>query len=552
MPSWCYPVRGIQEESVHVRLIALALATVLVCPLPALADGARYLIIAPDDYVDELQPLVDWKTRKGMLATVVPLSQTGYSSVEIRNTIVDAVTNWDPEPEYVLLVGDSSQLPMANLQGGYTDTYYGDTDNDTFIEVHPARFPAQSASQVEVMVEKTLNYERFPTDDESYYLDAVLTIAVDWEEDDWVHYYGDSYWEAGLMYDAGFETVDIYTRGTTPDPTGTLMDFLNDGASYAGFHGQISGTVGWWGFDIVPDNMTNGPMLPVAVSYTCQTLAGASYGGEEWIRAGSPGDVRGAVAHVGQSISCSGCAHWRSALRRGFWGHIFEDTADHEITTMGGAVEAGRLHYYNEILSTQQYVASNMYGDPELNLWTSVPRPLDVSHPPCVPGEAQQVTITATHEGCSCEGVRVCLMGDGGTYVYGLTDETGKVTFDVDTTDDEVLYITATGRNMRPYEAEIDVQPQHATADDDDDDAADDDDAVGDDDDTVGDDDDVWDDDDATEGDDDDDDTITNSPDNTVQIGSGSCECRQSGGSPAAGFALLFTLAVGLGRRRWL
>ena len=532
------------------RPTALVLATVLLCPFPALAEGARYLIIAPDSYVTYLDPLVEWKNRKGMPTTVLPLSQVGYSSVEIRNTIVDAVNTWDPAPEYVLLVGDQSQLPMANLQGGYTDTYYGDTDNDTFIEIHPARFPAQTSTQVQVMVEKTLNYERYPTTDPSYYLDAVLTIAEDWDDDDWVHYYGDANWEAGLMHDAGFETVDIYTKGTTPDPTGTLTSFLNDGASYAAFHGQISGTVGWWGFDVVPDNMHNGPMLPIAVSYTCQTVAGASYGGEEWVRAGSPGDVRGAVAHVGQSISCSGCAHWRSSLRRGFWGHIFEDTSETDIVTMAAAVEAGRLHYYQEILSTQQYVASNMYGDPELNLWTAVPREIDVSHPPCVPGEAQTLTLSASMAGEAREGVRICLYGDGGTHVYGLTDETGSITFDVDTTGDEVLHITATGRNLRPYEAEIDVVPQHASTDDDDDATGDDDDTTGDDDDITGDDDDI-----TGDGDDDvddDDDTIFNNPDNTVEIGSGSCECRQSDAARPPGALLLLTLAAALGRRRWL
>ena len=42
-----------------------------------LQDGARYLIIAPDEFVDAVAPLARWKTATGMQAKVVPVSVAG-------------------------------------------------------------------------------------------------------------------------------------------------------------------------------------------------------------------------------------------------------------------------------------------------------------------------------------------------------------------------------------------------------------------------------------------------------------------------------------------
>jgi len=490
---------------------ALALAALLVVGLPALpsmADGARYLIITPDSFVEEIQPLAEWKTRKGMLARVVPTSEAGYTSVEIRQYIVEAVTTWEPAPEYVLLVGGMSQLPMPWVEDGYSDTYFGNVDDDHFVEIHPGRFPASSAGEVETMVAKTLQYERTPSlDDPDYYTSAALLLYEDWDDDDWLHYYGDVNWETGLMREAGFTTVHNITHGTTPNSASVFQGCLENGLAYACHHGVVGGFTDcdWPGYSVDPTWLDNGPMLPVIVSYSCQTMAYSpdwACGGELWMRAGSPGDLRGAAAFVGQSVSCEYCAHWRSALRRGFWGHIFEDTADTEVCTFGEAVEAGRLHYYDEFHLSSQYHASNLYGDPELNLWTGLPQEWAFSHPPTVPRGQVDVTVSAAVTGEARPGVVVCISGDHGAYAVGTTDASGQLTLSVDTRDDDVLYVTATGRNLLPYEAQMDVAGAEA---------------VGDDDDTS---------DDDTLDPPDDDDIVITEPGDTVNIGSGHCECR--------------------------
>ncbi len=507
-------------------LVVAALLGVGLPALPCAADGARYLIITPDSFIDEVEPLAEWKTRKGMLAKVVPTSEAGYTSVEIRQYVIDAVATWDPAPEYLLLVGSMSQLPMPWVEDGYSDTYYASVDGDHFIELHPGRLPANSGAEVETMVDKTLQYERWPDlDDTDYYRSAALLLYEDWDDDDWLHYYGDVNWASGLLRQAGFTDVHNVTYGTTPNSSLVFHDHLDAGLAYAAHHGVVGGFTNcdWPGYSVDPATLDNGPMLPVIISYTCQTMAYSpdwACGGELWMRAGSTGDPRGAVAFVGQSVSCAYCAHWRSAMRRGFWGYIFEDTSDTEVCTFGAAVEAGRLHYYDEFHLSSQYYASNIYGDPELNLWTAVPREWTLSHPPIAPRGQVDVTVNAALAGEALPGVVVCLSGDGGAHAVGTTDAAGQLVLTVDTSAEERLYVTATGRNLVPYEAEMTVAGAAAAGDDDDD--------------TL----------DPPDDDDDDDDTITTQPGDTVSLGSGSCECRAGPTAPIDPLTPLLLLSL--------
>ena len=80
-------------------------------------QGARYLIIAADGFVDALKPLADWKTQKGMLARIVPESVAGTSSGAVQSYIRNACETWPIAPEYVLIAGGPSYIPA--FSGGH-------------------------------------------------------------------------------------------------------------------------------------------------------------------------------------------------------------------------------------------------------------------------------------------------------------------------------------------------------------------------------------------------------------------------------------------------
>ncbi len=450
----------------HALPLALTLTALL--PTAAHADGARYLIITTGSYAEHLEPLAEWKTRKGMLARIVTTSETGYSSRQIQEYVTEAVETWDPAPEYVLIAADMTNIPMDVVDGYNTDTSFGNIDEDLFVEIIPGRFPAGSSTEIQTMVAKTLQYERTPVlDDEFYYKSALALIYEDYDDDDICSYWGDADWESSLFEGAGYTVVDTWSAATTPNIYNSFEEILNAGLGWATHHGVVGSNCEWPSYGVDPEDLHNGPMLPILVGFTCQTLGYSGYNcyGERWLQAGTPDNPVGAVAYVGQAASCSYCAHWRSAMRRGFFGYIFEDTDTTDIVTFGEATEAARMRYYEEFRSSSQYLVGTAMGDPELNIWTDLPQAFEISHPPVVPRGAIEFSVLISKDGVPLEGVRVCAMSDEGTYETDTTDSDGLVSFSVDTSDDVDLYLTATGRNLNPYEGAIEVYEVGAPVD---------------------------------------------------------------------------------------
>jgi enolase len=53
--------------------------------------GARYLIITNDIFVNDIQPLAQWKHKKGMRTKVVTLNEIGSTPAQIKSYIQTAL-----------------------------------------------------------------------------------------------------------------------------------------------------------------------------------------------------------------------------------------------------------------------------------------------------------------------------------------------------------------------------------------------------------------------------------------------------------------------------
>ena len=67
-----------------------------------------------------IQPLADWKREKGWPVVVVTTDVTGPSSTQIKAWLQNAYDTWDQPPEYVLLVGDTAEIPAFIIIANYT------------------------------------------------------------------------------------------------------------------------------------------------------------------------------------------------------------------------------------------------------------------------------------------------------------------------------------------------------------------------------------------------------------------------------------------------
>lgn len=152
--------------------------------------GAEYLIITHDDFYEAIQPLAEWKRKKGLKVKVVRTSEiAGVSSTisnmqmaienasRIQEYVKTAYTTWDPAPVYLLLVGDVDKLPTHyktthpyhKTKTGtdlYYATMYGDKSGD-YPDYSPdlfvGRLTIKTRKEAEIVVNKILNYEKNPS-----------------------------------------------------------------------------------------------------------------------------------------------------------------------------------------------------------------------------------------------------------------------------------------------------------------------------------------------------------------------------------------------------
>ena len=108
--------------------------TLSITSSPSATEGqdVEYIIITNDALDSSFQRLADWKTKKGIVATIKTVSwiSENYSGCDtqekIRHFIQDAYSNWTTD--YVLLGGDVDIIPgrIVNNQdyNPITDLYY--------------------------------------------------------------------------------------------------------------------------------------------------------------------------------------------------------------------------------------------------------------------------------------------------------------------------------------------------------------------------------------------------------------------------------------------
>ncbi|HIF29066.1 MAG TPA: hypothetical protein EYQ40_11195, partial [Candidatus Marinimicrobia bacterium] len=236
-----------------------------------LEDHGNMLIISHGAFMSTMQPLVDWKNKKGIPTEMIDVAEIGSSSGAIENF----VDNYYEENglTFLLLVGDIAQIPSPYISGSASDPSYGFIDgNDSYAEVIVGRFSGQTSAQIATQVERSINYEQSPQAGADWY-DNALGIASNqgpgfggYTDDD----FNDFMWETVL---SGF-TYDSY-EGIYDGSGGTLsqgINAINNGVSLINYTGH--GSISSWG-NGAPlstsnvNSLTNDNLLPFVITVGC-------------------------------------------------------------------------------------------------------------------------------------------------------------------------------------------------------------------------------------------------------------------------------------------
>ena len=425
-----------------------------------LVDHGKMLIVSFGGFMDTMQPLIDWKNKKGIPTEIVDVASIGSNASSIESYVENYYNS--NGLTFLLLVGDIAQIPSPSVSGSSSDVSYGCiSGGDFYPEVIVGRFSGSNPNQIQTQVERSVDYEKYPQGGVEWY-DNALGVASNqgpgfggYTDDD----FNDFLWDTVLSnftYDS-YEGIYDGSGGTASQG----ISAINDGVSIINYTGH--GSISSWG-NGAPistsqvNSLTNNNRLPFVITVGCNVGEFQSTDEcytEAWLRATNNGEPTGAIAHFGSTISQS----WEPPMH-GQYGMnlILTESYENQITRSVGGITTNGCMYMNDAQGSSGINETKywtMFGDPSLNLRTAPPVNISVSHDDIILiGETEFVVDTGE------EGALVALSKNGELLSNAYSSSAGiavlNLSDDVSGTPGE-LDLVVTGFNSYPYETQVTV-----------------------------------------------------------------------------------------------
>ena len=428
-------------------------------------EQGKMLIIAYGDFMDGMDDYLDWKTKTGTEVEMVDVATIGNAAA-IKNYIADYYN--ENGLTFVLLVGDAEQVPSSTVAGNDSDVDYSYVvGNDHYPDLFVGRFSAENTTHVATMVQRTIDYERYPETGLASWYNDVIGIASDQgpgddDEMDWEHIrniYSNKL--DPFTYEYGYELFDGSQGGEdasgNPSPS-QVAEAINNGATIINYTGHGSttswGTSGFSNNDI--NNLTNSGKLPFIFSVACVNgnFVGSTCFGEAWTRAEDNGEPTGAIATIMSTINQS----WNPPMRgQDIMNDILCELEDGNIKRTFGGVTMNGCMGMNDAYGSDGDVMTDtwtIFGDPSVMVRTAIPQTMTVDHPATVFLGATTFAVT-----CDAEGGLAVLSMDG-EIIGSATVEGGSATIVFMPLNNlGVMDLVITAFNYVPYESTVEIVP---------------------------------------------------------------------------------------------
>jgi len=440
-------------------------------PLGVPAGDYDYVIVTQSSWTSAFQPLADWKTQKGVPATIVTTTwiynSGGYSGTDVQKIkafVQDVYNTWGTT--YVLLGGDTDVVPCHyKTYSGVdpdpvpNDAYYADFDADYVCEVNIGRASVSSTGNgtggIANFIYKVMTYETNPP--LTSYAKKVALFGFDL--DDWTEAQqckiniNDSYipdsWTVKTVYDSqsGNHQTNVINALNAGQNLVNHADHSNSDCMGTGYINHD-----WLIYSDDMDSLTNGNKQTILYSMGCDP---AAYDVDDCIAEHFVQNTNGGgIAFIGNSRY--GWYEWDTydTLSMGYDVHFFKSLFNDGLYNLGAAFSDHKNEAYQEYAGDDyyQYIFTELtlLGDPELPIWTENPTSLTITHPGSLPVGSSSFYVAVSSGGSPVNQAYVCLWKGTEVYQRGYTDTTGNVSFTVSPTTAGTMNITVTKHNYIP------------------------------------------------------------------------------------------------------
>ena len=348
-------------------------------------EGADYIAVVHPDFIEALQPLMDYRRSQGLRVTVASIDDVydtfGYGMQDpaaIRDYMIYARDHWTgPAPRFLLLVGDASYDYLGflpNSTPNFVPTYLlathfvGETASDNWFvslddkddrpDMAVGRIPAQTPQQVADVVAKTLAYEQQDAN-AGKWANKALFVADD-KEGNFQTIADDL---ASTYLPKSYQVEKVYL-GKSENPSAELIQSLKDGVGFVTYVGH--GSMNVWAQEKILQTedvaKLNNTALPFMMTMTC--LVGyfhhpqATSMGEALLFKPN-GGVVAALVPTSESLASD-----QSELASNIYTHLFGDAP-----TVGEAIMLGKQDLTLERDIMQDLIETfALLGDPALRM----------------------------------------------------------------------------------------------------------------------------------------------------------------------------------------
>ncbi len=461
--------------------------------------AGHYLIAAHDNCVIPAKDFIEWRRKAGYK---VDIFSAGGGSVSagtmrsgIRNRYNDYLEDGIDPFDQVLIIGDrsnhqncgpASQWVVLAETGEsvwgnpeHADYKYGLLEgNDNHMDVGISRWASGNANLMALNVGRTLAYEAEPRMEDPEWFTRGGAGSYHWgngEQTAWhVSINTNVRWGKEVLEHLGYDDARFYEDyrwdrvATNYHPW--IRDLLNDGSNVILSRAECYN----WRSNF--NQVSRNTVFPIRLN-----TSGHGEWATWWMtRSGSGNDLKGPVA------ATNGWGGPPTLSMSIFWLNLVKGVMLHDMSLGWGRIFAGvnfenyvqNVNFRNLRIYDEAKTDTDCYGDPGIQPWRGVPQILEIEHVETISPLARMVEVYAfdpeAEDNPPFEGARVTLYvpgdlpRDGDDYAdhevfqqTKFTDANGMVRFvfeDDPDFEEGTMYITLTGRDLRPVFGEIEIE----------------------------------------------------------------------------------------------